>query len=189
MHPLLLAWLFLFSTAAAAGTPIVGFDQDSYALAWANVKDNVISNEYVRAGETVDHWERMLTFKEYTGAQHIKDVLPGYMASVKPLLAQKAKVFEKEDSRHTEEITVVLALLAPDKSHYEYVVHRLVADAKRPVRSMIFSLRIPYSESLDLSQIEKNKNKWMTGLEEVNPELYKTLPGNLSKHSPAKHTH
>ena len=186
MHFLLLVCLLLSPTLAAAGTPIVGFDQDFYSLAAVNVNGSVTSNQYVRAHETIDHWQRMLTFKEYAGTQNIKDVLSAYMESVKPLLAQKAKVFEKEDSQHAEEIIAILILSAPDKSHYEYVIHRLVADAKHPVRSMIFSQRMPHLEPIDSTEIDKKQNQWMMGLENVNPELYKTLPADAGKRSPSK---
>lgn len=167
---------FAFWMIAFAGTPTLGFDQEFYTLSRAEVRDNTTINDYLRDQDKNENWSRMLSFKRYDNTKKISEVLPAYMASIKPNLAQKAKVFEKEDSQHAEEILINFVTVASDRSHYEYVLQRFFSDPGQAVRSSAFRLRIPYEDNMDFSQFDKNRNKWINALEQVNPEFYKTLP-------------
>lgn len=67
--------IFLLSPAALAAAPCVEFDKQEYCLKWASV-DGTITNEYLRAGETVDAWARMITFKEFAGTNELNNCPP-----------------------------------------------------------------------------------------------------------------
>lgn len=66
--------------------------------------------------------------------------------------------------KHKYEMMLLLLLLAPDKSHYEYVMHRVCTDEEGPVKSVIFSLRIPFSNEVSFIELMDNRGTWMTDL-------------------------
>ena len=167
--------LLLLSMAASAAKPCMNFDGDSFCLAWASVNGATISNEYVREQESVEGWTRMITTKEYVGTKTIKDFLPGYMSSVKPYMAVKPTLLELNNTKHKEEVILVLILTAPDKSHHEYVIHRVFVNEGGPVHSVIFSFKLPWGEDAPLSDAKKYTDKWIKNLGELEPPSYKAM--------------
>jgi hypothetical protein len=170
--------LALVAGQAHAATPCLTFDGEQYCLAWASVDGATTSNEYLRAGDTVEKWARMVTVKEYSGTKELKDFLPGYIKAVKPYLALKPEIFSAKGKTHEDEICLLLLLLAPDKSHYEYVVHRTYVDKGGPVRSVLFSLRIPFAKEVSFDDVMKSQGRWMSGLIELEPQAYPAVPTN-----------
>lgn len=157
------------------GTPRVQFDKQEYYLKWASV-DTVTTNEYIRPGETIKTWTRMITFKEYAGTKELKDFLPNYMQAVSPLLALKPQFLHPKVKKHKDEMMLLLLLLAPDKSHYEHVVHRVYVDEGGPVQSLIFSLRIPFSSEVSFNEVMENRGKWMKELGELELSAFSAVP-------------
>ena len=170
------ALLALLSSAALAGAPCLTFDAQEYCLSWASVDGATTSNEYLRSGETVDAWVRMVTVKDYAGTKELKDFIPGYMDSVRPYMAMKADVFGPNEKKHKDELLLLLLLLAPDKSHYEYVIHRVYVDEEGPVRSVIFSLRIPFAKQVSFNEVMKSRDGWMKELSGLEPQALTKLP-------------
>ncbi len=156
-------------------TPCFEFDKQEYCLKWGSV-DGTITNEYLRAGETVDAWVRMITFKEYAGTKELKDFLPNYMQAVRPLLALKPEILGPKVKKHKDEMMLLLLLLAPDKSHYEYVVHRVYTDEEGPVKSVIFSLRIPFSNEVLFNEVMDNRGTWMEELGRLELSAISKMP-------------
>lgn len=156
-------------------TPCVEFDKQEYCLKWSSA-DGSTTNEYLRADETIDAWTRMITFKTYAGTKELKDVLPGYMQAVRPLLALKPEFLGPKVKKHKDEMILLLLLLAPDKSHYEYVVHRVYTDKGGPVKSAIFSLRIPFSHEVSFNEVMNNRGAWIKELGRLDLPAISRIP-------------
>jgi len=152
----------LITKTALAATPLV-FDGDTYHQVREDVNDTLQTTEYLRTGESIDKWTKMLTVRQYPEASKIKQVFGIYLKSVIPMLALKPDIYGKKSS-HKKDVIAVMLLLSPDKSYYEYIIHRFISDDSYSVTSFFFSYKIPFKEELDASFIIENKNKWMIAI-------------------------
>lgn len=168
--------LFAASSPCFAAPVSIRFNGDTYFLVWAHKDGQVISNEYLRVGETVDKWNRMITVKQYTQSAALKDVLPSYLDYIQPMLALKPDFLVPNQKKHQDEVTMLLTLLAPDKSHYEYVVHHMYVDKDKPVMSVLFSLNIPYAKNVSFDVVMKSRNEWITEISGLEPPIYASVP-------------
>jgi hypothetical protein len=53
------------SSVAIAAEGELRFDGEIYRLAWKLVTSHQVKNEYVRSGETVEHWQRLITVQQF----------------------------------------------------------------------------------------------------------------------------
>jgi hypothetical protein len=57
--------LFFAVTVAVASGAVLQFDGDAYALGWKLDTAREVKNEYVRSGETVEDWQRLITVQQF----------------------------------------------------------------------------------------------------------------------------
>lgn len=68
----------IFIAALARSEPHIEFDGESYGEVWSNDESGVTLTEYLRDGETVSKWSRMLSVQSHPGASAVADVMrPG----------------------------------------------------------------------------------------------------------------
>lgn len=125
-----------------AGHVAVTYDGARYELAFVDLKGKTATNEYVPEGESLSHWTTLIGVRRFGSATEIKDVLPTYVASVKPMLATPMEVLGRKGIGATQDVMVVLLLTSPDKSYYEYNLHRFIKTSEGVVAYQ-FAQRIP----------------------------------------------
>jgi hypothetical protein len=135
------------STAAPTGSEpqCITLEAEPYCRAWSNDTAVSTQTEYVRSGETVNAWKRMITIVRYKNVASLDQVIPTYMKLVQPsLYPQGAKpVFITPDSpQHKQEIATRFLLSAANASDNEYTVAYFRADDTPPAYSLIFSQHI-----------------------------------------------
>lgn len=151
------------STNLVFASECVSFIGDKYCKVWKNEKGDIETIEYLRKGQTLKSWDKMITVKKYSDKSALKLVLPGYVKSVNSMFAIKPEILTANDSIHDEEVYLLMLLLAPDKSHYEYVVNRFYRD-KNTVKSIFYSHKIPFKEKVNFTEVEKKKYTWLEQL-------------------------
>jgi hypothetical protein len=135
--------------AAAAQTgdepQCIALEAESYCKAWSDDNDLRTQTEYVRSGETVDAWKRMITIVRYKQLGSLNEVMPTYMKLIGPSIYPRGAqpVFIKPDaSQHKEEIATRFILSGTDASNNEYTVAYFRADATPPAYALVFSQHI-----------------------------------------------
>ncbi len=87
--------LFTWIAAAAALIPIgaqagptaaSNSAASSYCRAWSAKNSSMMKTEFVRSGETVDHWQNMVTIIRYDNVHTVKGAIANYMQVVAPYL-------------------------------------------------------------------------------------------------------
>lgn len=127
------------SQEEAAADNSIRFDGEQYQLAWTG-DGPAIFHEYLRAGETVESWTRMITFSVAEGtATGIKEQ---YLEQRRHLMLFEPDILTSTNSPYTEDLIVTLVLQAPNQPDAEFVMTRLVADPGEPVRLLTFSMKI-----------------------------------------------
>ena len=152
----------------------IRFDSEYYRRSWTNKISSysrnklVATTEFLRQGETYDSWTRMLTFIRYDNAKKAADVVNPYMDLVRPMLVTKPVVYSQPNTGFKEDILIKMSLLSPDNTYSEFILHRIVSNKVKPVRSIIFSLRMPVGQNVDYDRLLSNKGIWMEELGEMN---------------------
>jgi hypothetical protein len=152
---------FAILVSGSAMGQTLSLDGDEYSPVWSNTDNHLISVEFLRSGETVDDWQQMITAKEFSDVSELKEVLPGYMNRVKPYLALKPEFLHPGASVHKEDVVLVLTLLYPDKSNYEFVIARFYADDGQPVKATIFSHRIKFAPLVSFEEVHNKMSDWI----------------------------
>ncbi len=150
------------------------FDKQDYCEAWKKVEAGVSTVELVQKDESVSAWSKMITVRKYDNKKALKEVLPSYFKSVKPLFAMKPDILAPDDVATLEEVYLRMLLLAPDKSHYEYVVNRFYRDDENSVKSIFYSHRIPFSEEVDFTEVMEKRDNWLEQLRVSSIDTYIT---------------
>jgi hypothetical protein len=159
----------------AVGDEKIVFDENEYFLSWVDVKGNNVTNEYLIKGTTLEKWDTLLAVRLFKGKEiEIKEVLSQYMEQIKPLLAVKPDILKKEGTPVSEDVTLVLFLLSPDKTYYEYNLHRFVRDPSG-VKSYQFAQRLPFKEKLDVSKVMTNQAKRIEQLGKLNVSVLEKM--------------
>jgi hypothetical protein len=146
-----IVWMLAAAVAAiplpapAGGTPCFRLDGQSYCYAWSAKNASMMKSEYVRAGESVDHWKRMVTILRYDDVHSLEGATARYMASVKSYLGPDAhpQWVTPKNPNHAQETATRLVLATPDGSYGEYVVAYFYADPGKPAYVIAFSQALP----------------------------------------------
>jgi hypothetical protein len=164
MKRMLIPIFFIFPQLAVASN-CIKFDEKEYCEVWKNKDGEMQTVEFLIDGQTVNAWTTMMTVREYDGKTALKEVLPDYVNSVKPMFALKPDFLQKDNSKSKEEVFLRMLLLAPDKSHYEYVVNRFYRDDEKSVKSIFYSHRIPFAKEVNFNEIMENRDNWLEQLQ------------------------
>lgn len=157
------ATVFCFFTNFAFAANCIEFDGEKYCEAWRKETEAEKYVEFLVAGQTIERWSTMLTARKYQGKSSLKEVIPGYIAGIKPMFAIKPEILVPDDS-DTDEVYILALLLAPDMSHYEHVVNRFYLGSDGNVNSIFYSYRLPFEPAADFSEVMKNRHSWMMQL-------------------------
>jgi hypothetical protein len=135
------------AAAAPAGSEpqCITLEAESYCKGWSNDTALSTQTEYVRSGETVNAWKRMITIVRYKNLGSLDQIIPTYMKLVQPdLYPPGAKpIFIKPDSpQHKEEIATRFLLTDTNGSDHEYTVAYFRADGVPPAYALLFSQHV-----------------------------------------------
>ncbi len=171
MKQILLVTALLISQAVMAGECIT-FDERDYCEIWNNKAEDMHTIELLSKGQSLESWSSMITIRNYDGKSALKEVLPGYVKGVQPMFALEPDFLVNENSSNTEEVYLRMLLLAPDKSHYEYVINRFYRGDDNSVKSIFYSHRIPFAKEINYEEIMKNRDGWLEQLQHQSVEAY-----------------
>ena len=157
---------------AAPAAPCIRFSGNRFCLAWVGGNKRVTLNEYVQPGETVRHWTKMITVRQYSKPLTFKEIAIPYIKARSSLFALKPQIFENSKSGHKRDVIVIMWLLAPDRSHYENIFARFVIDKNRPAKMIVFSVWVPYSARSNVSYEVQHADSWLAALGDFDPVEY-----------------
>ena len=135
--------LFVWIAAAAALIPIAAtaasgacfkLGGESYCRAWSAKNSTMMKTEFLRSGETVDHWQNMVTIIRYNDVHTVKGAIANYMAVVSPYLGPDAhpQWVTPQGAGADREVATRLILATADGSDSEYVVAYFEAQPGKP---------------------------------------------------------
>lgn len=168
----LLTLSIMFFSQSLYASNCIKFGGKDYCEVWNKKDSDVLTVEFLSEEQSLASWSTMITVREYQGKSALKEVLPGYVNSVKPMFAMKPDVLQSNTSTAKEEVYFCMLLLAPDKSHYEYVVNRFYRDNDTSVKSVFYSHRIPFSEQVNFNEVMDNRADWLKQLQDKKVEEY-----------------
>ncbi|PID77650.1 MAG: hypothetical protein CSB24_00460 [Deltaproteobacteria bacterium] len=149
----------------------VSFDGKTYHLSWINVDGSNITNEYLIKGYNLENWQSMIASRIYMQARNLKEVLPVYVKSIKPYMANKPEFYKSEHIK-SPHVIIEAFLLAPDKSYYEYNLH-LFKETPKGVVAYQFAEKLPFKKELDVTDIVKSRGNRLDLLSKMELEFFK----------------
>ena len=161
----LLCAFFLLIPAYIFAAPVktIQFGDLEFHHAWENKGDsitqggNLITQEYITEGDTLDQWKTILVYRIYPGIDNIDEVINQYFSQIRP--AQPPNVYKNEEDENDQ--TFVFLVAAPERAYIEYVIHRFLM-INDEVRSYQFAARAIGSDTNYLrEEIIKNKARWL----------------------------
>lgn len=171
MKPVLFFSALLLSQTALANN-CIEFDGKNYCEAWRSSLGDMQTVEFLSNGQSLESWSTMITVRKYPGKSALNQVIPDYIGSVRPMFALKPDVLQPDHSVHLEEVYFRMLLLAPNKSHYEYVINKFYRDDDSSVKSIFYSHRIPFSATVDYDEVTENRNNWTQQLQSQSIDEY-----------------
>lgn len=141
----ILAAALAFGTAGGAAASCSKVEGQAYCYAWSAKDASMMKTEYVRSGETVDNWKRMVTILQYDEVHTLDGATAKYIAVVRPYMDANAhpQWVTPADPKHAGEAATRLLLSSPDGSDVEYVVVYFFSDPGKPAYVIAFSQRVP----------------------------------------------
>ncbi|TGL31301.1 hypothetical protein EHQ52_15285 [Leptospira koniambonensis] len=152
----------------------IKFDQENYELVFSDETRSNLIKEYLRKGDSLEKWNKMVTIFDWKNASEVKDILPKYIEQVvtpnsirKPNMLKNTKSVYKEDY-------IFEFFLSPSSSDYiEYNLHRMITTNSNKVISFIFALKIPMTGKKEVdsanvrSALEENRINWFAEIGEI----------------------
>jgi hypothetical protein len=170
----LLTWI----AAAAALIPIAAqadpgacfkLGGQTYCRAWSAKNSAMMKTEFLRSGETVDHWQNMVTVIRYNNVHTVKGAIANYMQVVAQYLDPDAhpQWVTPKNASPDREVATRLVLSTADGSDSEYVVAYFEAQPGKPAYAIAFSQHIPLpsAETPTMTQY----GKWLTDMRAIDP--------------------
>jgi len=169
--------LFKQNTFAAKASKIdskftepVTFSKKEYSLIKTKELKELTVYLFFQPKEDALKWSSYITKNQWKKNRRIfSDIVMPYYQSSKSSWLIKAWMEEVEDSKFNEEYLMRFINVGPDGKSAMYSLHRIVKN-KRVVRSVIYSVYIPYDAKKDsdktfLARIKKNatnhEDKWI----------------------------
>ncbi len=142
--------LVLISAVAVAEPDQVQFDDISYNLVFTDKTGGTITNEYVREGESLEEWSTLFAVREFQNQSSVKNPIQAVIDSTRQYMALPPKGLPSGDASTDKEMILVLWLVAPDQSYYEYDLYRFIYTGDKVI-SYQYAQRLPFSKNLDVS--------------------------------------
>lgn len=139
----------------------ISFDGEQYHLAWT-AEGPTVFEEYLRSGETVESWTRMLTFS--MSEDTAQDVVSLYLEQRQNLMAFEPEIWEAAESRYTDDLMITLVLATPDQPGAEFVLARVVGNPGEPTRVLVFSTRLGSAGQEEVEQALARRDEWVAEL-------------------------
>jgi len=164
---LAIAFVMLQPSMAAASS-CVKLDGEQYCQAWSASDASVSKREFLRAGETVNRWQNMVTIIQYKDLSSIRQVIPRYLSVIRPYLGSDARPqwVTPKNPVHKEAMATRLVLSAPDNSESEYVVAYFFSDGRKPAYAIVFSQHIPLPYG---TPTMAQYGKWLNDMQAIRP--------------------
>ena len=143
---------------------------ESYCKVWEKNDDGVHTVEFLKKDESLKSWSEMITVRKYEKKKHLKEVLPGYIKSVQPMFALKPDILSKDGTGNEEDILILLTLLSPNKSHYEYVVNHFYHTGSGVVWSVFYTHKLPFAKEVNFNEILENRSAWISSVAKIKAE-------------------
>jgi hypothetical protein len=142
---------------------------ETYCRAWSAKDSSMMKTEFLRSGETVDHWQNMVTVIRYDNVHTVKGAISNYMQVVSPYLGPDARPqwVTPKNASPDREVATRLVLATADGSDSEYVVAYFEAQPGKPAYAIAFSQHIPLpsGETPTMTQY----GKWLTDMRAIDP--------------------
>jgi hypothetical protein len=117
------ALLVLLSSVGQAA--VLDFAGERYLLAFNQDNKQTLTQEFLRPGETLENWQRLIGVRHFRAAGALRDVLPEYLKVVRPSFLVPAQFFSRAEGNQNE-VLLIMQLAPPDRSYIEHNVHRFV---------------------------------------------------------------
>ena len=127
------------------------------------------------SGENINNWTTLIGIRLYKDAKELKEVLPPYLASIKKFLVVKPQFFKNGTDKNIKDMTLFLILSPPDRSYYEYDLHRFITTSEG-VQAYQYAIRIPAKSHPDNKMFDKLLNQLMPELNKLNVVVHDSVP-------------
>ena len=140
----LMAVFVALVTGGRAEAPSIRFDGETYQLAWVDVsKNGAVTNEYVRAGETIEAWTMLVAVRHWPEAKKIFDAAGPWITRVGPSLVKKMESYIPDHAKSKEDIIFEAWLGDANRAYIEPNLFRFVVEAGVPgVKAYQFAEKI-----------------------------------------------
>ncbi len=170
---LVLGALLMVSQLALAQNIII--DGEKYHEAYQADNGNVIMKEYVRKGETVENWNKMVTILKYKNADDVKTVLRDYMILIKPNRVGKVSLFKKPKSKYKQ--VYISSFYLNGGSYLEFNINKMLQTKQDKVYSVIFATKVPVTQNPKtmkkrIGMTNKKENSWIEQLDKIDVANY-----------------
>lgn len=145
---------------------------EKYTFVFAAEDGEVRINEYLRVGETVENWSRMLTVRYYKNAKKLKDAVNPYLDQIKPYRVVPVDAFQIKDSTNKADLVFATMLMDPKGDYTEVVVHRFIVNDKDEIRSAVMSERVKGMDRDALKAAWGRRGAYMAALKSVDMAIY-----------------
>ncbi len=160
--------LLILSPVIVAGPPKrLAFGNMKFQHAWEE-KKQIVTNEYVELGQTLENWQHMLAYRQYPGYTKPATIINAYFRQIKP--TETPAIYRKDESGN--DMIFVFLMEAPDKSYMEFNIHRFTLESGM-VRSYQFAarnLRRDYDQLT--SDIKNNRKFWIESVAKLNARSF-----------------
>jgi len=184
----LLAQGLLIAAALSSAPPAaeqVVIDGTTFTYASSSKSDGATLVEFVAPGESIDHWERLVSIQCHPSATALKDVINPYLEARKDLIAVRPE-FLRNKPGSLDDLSIVLFLGKPGMPQLEFVIARFAEAKPAGVAMVAYSRRFPMGKNVDVSAAMEGKSRWKDQLASISLEQIATSCALASPEPAAK---
>src|ERR1700730_1714961 len=157
---------------AVAAEGELRFDGDVYTVAWKLANSLEIKNEYVRSGETVERWQRLITVEQFP-----KNDDPTGFAKTLFNLAKKQMPGEAPEAYDNHQGQYLLCYFLENSAlgKTEFIFQRICKEPEAAgLRVYTFSIHADaHLTDERIREIKSQQRKWLTELSQLHTGLVK----------------
>lgn len=148
-------------------------------LAWVDPGegDRSRTNEYLRAGQSLEQWSSMLAVRQWQNRNHVREVTKPYLDTIRHLFVEEAKVYAPDSDRDEKGIVIECYLAPTDKSYLEYNLLRFCTEpGEQGVKAYQFAARGSYDLPLAKQYNQKLLAERLTALAKLSLKVHPNMP-------------